>query len=350
MDDGSEMTTQDHFGVIMAGGKGTRFWPVSTSSKPKQFLELFGGASMLQLTASRLEKICPRDRILVVTGGKYSELVRDQMPWLPRENLLQEPSGRNTAACIGWAASVLSERGYGDSVMSVVASDHMIEPLSGFVTTMASAADLALEGWLVTIGIRPNRPATGYGYLEAGCPLGNKSWEVSRFVEKPDAVSAALYLDTGRYFWNSGMFIWKTDRILAELGMHLPDLRSGLDQLASTTEPPPGSYDTLPSISIDCGVMEKADRVAMVEALFDWDDIGDWPGSRRAGVRRGEVISADSHDCTVWSDGDRLTVLMGVENLSVVQTDRVTLVMSDDQSQALRDLVRKIEEERPDLA
>ncbi len=343
------MTAQDHFGVIMAGGKGTRFWPASTASMPKQFLELFGGASMLQLTASRLEKICPRERILVVTGSRYSGLVTEQLPWLATENLLSEPSGRNTAACIGWAACVLSERGYGDKVMTVVASDHLIEPLSGFVTTMEKAADLAAGDWLVTIGVRPDRPATGYGYLETGSQLGSGSWEVSRFVEKPDAATAESYVSSGRFFWNSGMFVWKPERILDELGRHLPDLRRGLDPLAGMTAPPLNRYDVLPSISIDNGVMEKADRVAMVEALFDWDDVGDWPGSRRAGVRKGEVMSVDSHDCTVWSDGERLTVLMGVGNLSVVQTDRVTLVMSDDMSQDLRDLVRKIEEERPDL-
>jgi mannose-1-phosphate guanylyltransferase len=350
MEDGSQMSGEYRvFGVIMAGGRGTRFWPASTAEVPKQFLELFGGASMLQLAASRMEAVCPRDRIIVVTGGRYADLVRGQVPWVLPGNLLLEPSGRNTAPCIGWAAAVLRERGYDDGIMAVVASDHRIEPVSGFAATMESAVRTAADGWLVTIGVRPDRPATGYGYIEAGEAIGNGAVKVGRFVEKPDAVTAASYAGSGRFYWNSGMFVWRTDRILEEISVHLPSLYAGLEGLGGAAAPPPGLYASLESVSIDYGVMEKADRVAMVPAGFEWDDVGDWPGSRRARVGRGEVLSVGSHDCTVWSDDGRLTVLLGVEGISVVQTDRVTLVMDDGMSQDLRDVVRRLAEERPDL-
>jgi mannose-1-phosphate guanylyltransferase len=350
MDDGSEMSGERLvFGVIMAGGRGTRFWPASTSGMPKQFLELFGGASMLQLAASRMEAVCPRDRIIVVTGSRYEDLVRGQLPWILPGNLMLEPSGRNTAPCIGWAATILRERGFGDGIMAVVASDHRIEPVSGFAETMESAVGTAADGWLVTIGVKPDRPATGYGYIEAGEAIGNGAVRVVRFVEKPDAATAASYAGSGRFYWNSGMFVWRTDRILEEISTHLPGLYSGLERLGGTTSPPSGLYSALESVSVDYGVMEKADRVAMVPAGFEWDDVGDWPGSRRARVGRGEVMSVGSRDCTVWSEDGRLTVLLGVEGISVVQTDRVTLVMDDSMSQDLRDVVRRLEEERPDL-
>jgi len=336
-------------GVIMAGGRGTRFWPASTAGKPKQFLRLLGQRSMLQLTADRLEHICGRDRIIVVSSSRHGDLVREQLPWLPKENLLLEPSGRNTAACIGWTAETLLKRGMSDSVMVVVASDHRIKPVSGFVSTMEVAIALAEQGWLVTIGIEPLRAATGYGYLEEGESLGDGAWRVSRFREKPDKETAEEYVRSGKFYWNSGMFVWRVDRILDEIGRHIPDLLDGLAAISGQISPPLNRYDALPSVSIDCGVMEKADRVLMVRARFEWDDVGDWPGSRRAGVSRGDLISVDSDDFTVWNEGGSLTVLMGVHGITVVETDLVTLVMSDEHSQDLREFVGRMEEERPDL-
>lgn len=336
------------FGVIMAGGRGTRFWPVSTRKLPKQFLRLTGERTMLQETASRFEGLCGHGEIMVVTGSDHRKTVQDQLPWIRTENLLLEPSGRNTAACIGWAAKTLIDRGCGSDLMVVLPSDHVIDDPQGFRNTLTRAARPAIDGKLVTIGITPDHPATGYGYLEKGKSLDEGVFEVSSFREKPDLETASEYIASGRYFWNAGMFIWRADVIMEEIARNLPGLHEQLLQLGPGTCPDPEQYDALPSISIDYGVMENADKVVMVPALFGWNDIGDWPSARRCGVGRGEVLAIDSGNSIVWNRG-KLTVLLGVSDISVVETDSVTLIMSDEYSQKLREVVAELEEKKPDL-
>ncbi len=336
------------FGVIMAGGRGTRFWPLSTRKLPKQFLRLTGDRTMLQETASRFEGLCGHGEIMVVTGNDHRDTVIEQLHWIRNENLLLEPSGRNTAACIGWAAKTLVERGCGSDLMVVVPSDHVIDSPDGFRSTILEAAQPAKDGKLVTIGIIPDRPATGYGYLEKGKSFGEGVYEVSSFREKPGLETASVYLSSGRYFWNAGMFIWRADVIMAEIARYLPGLSEELRKLGTETCPDPVKYSALQSISIDCGVMEKADNVVMVPAQFEWNDIGDWPSARRCGVGRGEVLSIDSENTTVWNGG-KLTVLMGVKDVSIVETDSVTLIMSDEYSQRLRKVVDGLEDTKPDL-
>lgn len=336
------------FGVIMAGGRGTRFWPVSTRKLPKQFLRLTGDRTMLQETASRFEGLCGHSEIMVVTGADHRDTVLEQLQWIGKENLLLEPSGRNTAACIGWAAKTLVDRGCGSDLMVVVPSDHVIDSADGFRNTILEAAEPAKDGKLVTIGITPDRPATGYGYLEKGKSFSEGVYRVSSFREKPDLKTASEYLSDGRYLWNAGMFIWRADVIIEEIARHLPGLSEELWKLSPGTSPTPEQYDALQSISIDYGVMENSDNVVMVPAQFGWNDIGDWPSARRCGVGRGEVLALDSGNTTVWNGG-KLTVLMGINNVSIVETDSVTLIMSDEYSQKLRDIVVELEDTKHEL-
>jgi mannose-1-phosphate guanylyltransferase len=334
--------------VIMAGGRGTRFWPVSTKKRPKQFLDLLGEMTMLQLTAERARAVSGAEEVYVVAGSDHAGLVWAQLPWLPTANLLLEPVGRNTAACIAWSASVLAARGRGSGPMLVVPSDHRVADTEGFAQTVSDALPAAMDGWLTTIGIRPDRPATGYGYLRRGERVGGAAWRVDLFREKPDAETARSYLESGEYLWNAGMFLWRVDRVREELRRHLPQVAESAESLSEQTAPAMEEYAGIRSVSIDYGVMERADRVAMVEARFDWDDVGDWIAARRVGAGRGRVMEVESGDCTVWNP-KRLTVLLGVSGLSVVETDRATLVMSDGYAQRLKEVVARLEREEPDL-
>jgi mannose-1-phosphate guanylyltransferase len=333
--------------VVMAGGRGTRFWPASTRLRPKQFIDLVGGGTMLQMTVSRLSGLCGLERVLIVTGAGFADEVLGQVPGLPVSNLLLEPMPMNTSACIGWAAKVAAERWGRDTVMSVMPSDHIISPASGFVETILGAVEPAREGWLVTVGVRPDRAATGYGYIKPGEPLDGYH-PVEAFVEKPSPEVARAFLEAGSHFWNAGIFVWRASAILDAISEYLPALSEGLGRLGSDTRADPEIYGSLPAISIDYGIMEKSSRVAMVEAGFAWDDVGDWPALRRSGACRGEVISLDSTDCTVWNP-DSLTVMLGVSGISVVRSGGVVLVMADEYAQKLRDLVGTVERQHPEL-
>ncbi|HOP26353.1 MAG TPA: sugar phosphate nucleotidyltransferase [Candidatus Sabulitectum sp.] len=342
------MKSSELFPVIMAGGRGTRFWPASVKRRPKQFMDLLGGGTMIQLTAARFMGLAEQNNVMVVTGAEHGETVLEQMPWIARENLLLEPAGRNTAPCIGWAAETLRRRGLGHCIMIIAASDHMISPVQGFRNTLEKAVKLAEEGCLCTIGIPPDHPATGYGYIRRG-KAKEPGWTIRSFTEKPDLQTAADYLRSGEYLWNSGMFVWKADAFLHELEKHMPGLYRDLVKLPDTTAPSLEVYGALDAISVDYGVMEKTSLGVMVEAEFSWSDIGDWPGARKAGVKRGESMLIDSDDVLVYDETGRLTVVVGLKGASVVSTDRVTLVMADSDSQSIRDVVKELEESRPEL-
>lgn len=342
------MSKKGLFAVIMAGGRGTRFWPASTISRPKQFMDLLGGGTMLQKTAARFAALSGPEGILVVTGAAHKSIAENQLPLLPKSNLLLEPVGRNTAACIGWAAETLKRRGFGNSIMIVAASDHKIEPLSGFEQTIDSAVTLAEMGYLCTIGITPDRAATGYGYVQIGEEVspGNK---VKSFREKPDKETAAGYVNSGDYLWNSGMFIWRVDFFLEEFEKHMPELYRDIQQLPDSTNPSLAEYGALESQSIDYGVMEKTEKAVVVPAKFKWSDIGDWPGARGAGVSKGESLLIDSKNTLVFDETGRLTVVVGLNNVSVISTEKAILVMSDPGSQKIKDVVCSLEKSRPDL-
>ncbi len=349
MDSGDvRMSNNRIFAVIMAGGRGTRFWPASTKSRPKQFMDLLGGGTMLQKTAARFTNISGPEGVLVVTGADHRTIAASQLPLLPQRNLLLEPAGRNTAACIGWAAETLRRRGSGESIMIVAASDHRIEPVDGFEKTIRNAVILAEKGYLCTIGITPDNPATGYGYIQIGEPVqpGNK---VRSFREKPDAATAAEYLKSGDYLWNSGMFIWRVDSFLEEFKRYMPELYRDIQNLPDTTTPSMDEYGALESQSIDYGVMEKTDKAVVVPALFQWSDIGDWPGARGAGVEKGESLIIDSENTLVFDETGRLTVIVGLNNVSVVSTDKAVLVMSDSSAQKIKEVVTSLEQSRPEF-
>ncbi|MCD4706379.1 MAG: mannose-1-phosphate guanylyltransferase [Candidatus Sabulitectum sp.] len=336
------------FAVIMAGGRGTRFWPASTKLRPKQFMDLLGGGTMLQKTAGRFAGISGPENILVITGSDHKTIASNQLPLLSKRNLLLEPVGRNTAACIGWAAETLKRRGFGESVMVVAASDHRIEPLNGFEKTIRNAIKLAEKGYLCTIGITPDNPATGYGYIQTGEVI-QPGKKIKSFREKPDSATAVEYLKSGDYLWNSGMFIWRVDSFLEEFKKYMPELYNDIQKLPDTTSPSMEDYSALESQSIDYGIMEKTDKAVVVPALFQWSDIGDWPGARGAGVSKGESLVINSENTLVFDETGRLTVIIGLDNVSVVSTDKAILVMSDSNSQKIKEIVTSLEQSRPDL-
>jgi len=285
---------ENAYAVIMAGGKGERLWPLSTPERPKQFLRLLGDRSMLQETVARVSPVVPAERILVVTSTEHVGLVREQLPEIPEENIVPEPVGRGTATCVALAAFAVQSRAP-DGVMLALPADHVIAAPKRFRALLSAAIQVAAEGThLVTFGIPPDRPETGYGYIQAVEPWqGNRQPGtidvlcVERFTEKPDLETARQFVDEGTYYWNSGMFIWRTDTVLEEIQQHMPDLHRALAVL------PPRfgdrdfhtclaeTYDRLPSQSIDRGVMEKSDRILLIPARdIGWNDVGGWEALR----------------------------------------------------------------------
>jgi len=343
--------------VIMAGGAGTRFWPLSRRSRPKQLLPLLGGRSLLAATVDRLRPLVPAQRIVVVTGAEVAGAVRAELPELPAENVLVEPEGRDTAACIGWVAWRLAER-HPEAVMLVVPADHVIPDGDAFRRAMADAAATAhAGGGLVTIGIRPTRAETGFGYLELGAPpatIGAHAvYPVARFVEKPARERAEEMLAAGTYRWNGGLFAWRVAAIRDAIRAHLPQLADGLDAMMGDAavlgeaEAVARHYSTLARTSIDFGVMEKARDVSAVAVDFAWSDVGSWVGLAEvldpAGgeVRLGDTVGVDSEGTVLVSDGP-LVAAVGVRDLVVVATRDAVLVVPKDQSQRVKELVEML--------
>jgi len=346
------------YAVILAGGKGERFWPMSTARRPKQLLNLMGERSFLALAVERVRDIIPPERVLVITNAELVEASRAAAPELPPENIVGEPVGRDTAAAVALAA-VLVEARDPKGVFCTLTADHVIGDLDVFRHTLQASADLAArEEVIVTIGIKPTEPSTSYGYIEAGDqregPEGVAFFRARRFVEKPDEDTAQRYLDTGRYYWNSGMFVWSPSTLRAGFKRHAPHLRHLMDDLrpfvgaADFTDRVSAVYAALERISIDYALLEKSDNIVMAKGVFAWDDLGSWPALERhfakdedANVRVGDVQVLDAQRNIVFSEG-RLTALIGVEDLVVVQTDRVTLVCPKGRAQEIKAMVRQL--------
>ncbi len=330
------------YAVVMAGGKGTRFWPRSREKRPKQLLNIVGRRSMLQQTVARIGSLLPAENVLVVAGANHGKEVRTQLSGLPDENVVLEPVGRNTAACIGLAALLVHHRDPA-AIMVVLPADHLIIDEDLFLGTLRSAVAVARRKQvLVTLGIRPLAPETGYGYIETGesegAVQGHSFYRVRSFHEKPDPEKAKQYLEKGNFFWNSGMFVWQAAVVLEAMRKHLPGLHADLQKLEpflGTGEFDAGIkriYPDLESISIDYGVMEKADNVLMVPADFGWNDLGTWasmkqiwPRDDQDNVHQGQVLALGSQHNVVYSP-DRLCVLLGVDDLIVVDTEDALLV------------------------
>ncbi|HLE74013.1 MAG TPA: sugar phosphate nucleotidyltransferase [Anaerolineales bacterium] len=354
---------ENFYAVIMAGGGGTRLWPLSRQARPKQMLQLIDDHTLFQMAVRRLESIFPPEHILVVTNAQHSVELLKQVPQLSEANFLLEPQPRGTAAAIGLAAAFLHNQRPG-SLMAVLTADHYIGNPAEFHRHLLAAAQLAQAGHLVTLGIEPLYPATQYGYIQKGDPLGVvdgfQAYQVRRFKEKPEAAEAQRMLASGDFSWNSGMFIWKTERIWEEFKQHLPDLFTALDQISQSWDKP--GFDRVikelwPRIAaqtIDYGIMEHARDVAVIPAKdLAWNDVGSWSslfdvmhvdGDGNL-ILHGQHVGLDSHDSLVHSNAqERLIVTVGINDLVVVDTGDVLLICARDRSQDLRKIIAMLKE------
>ena len=346
------------YAVIMAGGIGSRFWPASRKERPKQFLSVFGEATLIQNTIARLQGLVPPERCLVVTHERYVQQTKDQLPAVPEENILAEPISRNTAPCIAYAAAVLKKRDP-DATLIVLPADHVIRNVRRFHEVLQAGLDKAQEGQaLVTVGIAPTHPETGYGYIqfdgsvseadEEGVP---QAYPVRTFAEKPDIATAERFLDSGDFLWNSGMFIWRADTILNQMSAHLPEAHAAFAAVpgalgtADEDAAVRSAFADSPAISIDYGVMERASEVYVVPGSFGWNDVGDWRAvyelsdkNEHGNAVEGNAIVHDASRCYVKS-GERLVVLVGIHDAVVVDTDDAVLVCNRDSTQQVKNVV-----------
>ncbi len=345
------------FALILAGGTGSRLWPRSRTHHPKQFLDLTGDLTMLQQSQTRLLPLIQPSHTYIATGQQYAETVARQLPDVPAANVLLEPVGRGTAAAIGLAALHIRRRSP-EAVMAVLTADHLIRDTETFRRSLESASHIASEGWLVTLGIHPDYPETGYGYIERGDFLGMagefEGFRVQRFVEKPDSERAQAYLEAGNYDWNSGMFIWQAGRILDEMSRHMPDLHAGLMRIDAAIGTPDYElallevFPQLPTTTIDYGIMEKAEKVAVLPVEIGWNDVGSWsavydvlPKNRGNNAVVGQHLSLDTTNSLIYSP-NRLVATVGVDNLVIIDTEDVLLVMRRDRAQDVRKLVEML--------
>jgi len=346
----------------MAGGVGSRFWPWSRESRPKQMLALAAQRSMVAETVARLRGVVAPQNILVVTNRRLVSAIAAELPELPRGSILGEPAGRNTAPCIGWATLEVMHR-CPDAVVAVLPADHVIGPRREFCRDLLAGFEVADRSrLLVTFGIRPTAPATGYGYLRAGRVLAGHcaARHVGAFVEKPSLALAKRYIDSGRYFWNSGMFAWRADVLWRELGEHLPGLARSLKAMERTRKPEGRGriarsdldrvYPRLESISIDYGVLERSRNVAMLPAGFSWSDIGSWeataelwPLDSAGNASRDPLLAVDSKRNVVATGGKRVA-LLGVNDLVIVDAGDVLLVCPRGRCQEVRSIVGRLAE------
>ena len=354
-----------HYAVIMAGGSGTRFWPMSRQNRPKQLLRLLSGQPLIQGTVERVRPLVPPDRMLVVCNRAYLDAMKAMLPEIPRENFIGEPVGRNTSACVALAAVELGRRDP-DSVMCVLPADHHIHNEARFQKLLETALKGAAGAQLlVTFGIIPSQPHTGYGYIYAAETMttvdGVGFLRAERFIEKPPRSLAEEYLNQGHHYWNSGIFVWRTDLILDELRQYVPDVLNPIAEFAGAggrfSAEVPGfeaMFARLPAISIDYGVMEKSRRVSLIRGDFGWNDVGSWdaleeilPGdSGNISVGEGAVL-IDSRRNIVYGDGI-LVACLGVDDLVVVATGDAVLVTRKDRAQDVRQIVEKLREKQLD--
>ena len=345
--------------VIMAGGKGERFWPRSRRNMPKQFLSLTDdGKTMIQLTVERIKPLVTIEDVFIVTNKDYKALVKEQLPSLPEENIILEPMAKNTAPCIGLASMYIKKK-YEDAVMVVLPSDHLIKFNGIFVNTLKDAIEVAEQkNNIVTIGITPTYPETGYGYINFGKEKentkNNNVYEVERFVEKPNIELAKEYLFSGKFLWNSGMFVWKASTILAQFQHFLPDMYQGLIEIEETigTEEEESTlerkfHDFTP-VSIDFGIMEKAEDIYTIPGSFGWDDVGSWLALERfnktndnGNVIQGNVISIETKN-SIIQGSKKLIATVGIDNLIVVDTDDALLICEKENAQDIKRVLENL--------
>lgn len=348
----------------MAGGSGTRFWPRSKTLKPKQYLNIFGESSLLQDTIERFVSFTEKENIYIVSSATQAEVLEEQAQMLPKQNLIYEPVGKNTLPCIGLAA-MYAERENPDGVMVVSPSDHLINNTELFKETVLSAVKIADErDGIVTLGITPTYPATGYGYVQTAEDItGNeqiKQFKVERFVEKPDESTATKYLNQGGFYWNSGLFVFKVSVFLEAMEKHAPTLYADLRKIQADFGNPsyPQTLDTIyravESISVDYGIMEHAKNIFLVEGNFDWNDLGSWESvyltdtkDENGNAGSGEVILENTKNSYVYSDKN-LVAVVGLEDVIVVQDGNTTLVCKRENAEDVKKIVEQLKKDNKD--
>ena len=350
--------------VLMVGGAGTRFWPLSRRKTPKYLLPIVGEKSMLEQTVERVEPLIPPERIFCITSQSQAPGIRRALPRLPKANVIGEPMGRDSAACVA-LASVIVHNLDPDATLLCMPGDNLIQQAGTFRQVVRAAARVAQTGSLVTFGIKPAAPETRFGYIQRGARIpagkGPKAFKVKRFTEKPDLKTAKKMLRTGQYYWNSGNFVWRADVILGEFAAHAPKLHAAVERVrpALGTKREAAAirreYAKLEKISIDYAVMEKAADVAVVEATFDWDDVGSWtalerhhPRDKAGNTLIGKTLMLDDADCIVSSDAGHLVAAVGMKDVIIVHTKDATLVCPKDRANDVKAVVQEIERLKQD--
>ncbi|MDD3154737.1 MAG: sugar phosphate nucleotidyltransferase [Victivallaceae bacterium] len=354
------------FAVIMAGGRGERFWPLSREARPKQFLKLLSDHALIRECYLRVRQLIPAENVMVVTSRRYLQLCRENLPELPEENLIGEPLGRNTAACAALAAGIVKRRAGKDAVILTMPSDHVIENTEAFQRQMeASAQFVRAHGGLMTFGIVPTYPATGFGYIRSGKVVGETGSilfrAVASFHEKPSLAVAQEYLAGGQYLWNSGIFVWPVAQLEREFARYAPEFSVFLEKTAKTppeelNEMLTGEYPDLPSNSIDRAVFEKSDAARLSPAVFDWDDVGGFANLKRhlptdadGNARRGRVLFADAENSLGIADDKHTVIVAGLNKISVVQDGSVVLVAPLEYAEKARAVIDQVRREHPEL-
>jgi len=348
--------------LIMAGGTGTRFWPASRRERPKQLLPIAPGSkeSLLESTIRRILPMCAEERILVVTGQRLLDATRASLSAFPKVTVVAEPLARNTAPCIGWGTALIARRDPRAIVMALP-SDHHVKDEAAFRAAVERAAGSAEAGPVTTLGIQPNRPETGFGHIEASDEVSPGVRRAVRFVEKPTRERAEEYMQSGRYFWNSGMFFYRASVMLEAIAVHLPELAKGIARIETAAQRGPDAEDaetravfpTLPNISIDYGVMEKLELIHVVPAEFGWSDVGSWQAAWELGSPDAAGNVADAGAVLVDASGNlvrdlssrkrRAIALVGVRDLCIIETDDALLVVPRERAQEVRKVVEELE-------
>ncbi len=349
--------------MIMAGGKGERFWPKSRLKRPKQLLPITGEKSMIEETVDRVIPVSSFENIFISTNSLLDKEIKDILKDIPEDNYIVEPEPRDTAPAIAFATAVIDKK-YPGSVMAVLPADHYIPDSKTFQEDLKIAGDISREtGCLITFGIKPVRIETGYGYIELGevinSSFDNSAYEVKSFKEKPDFLTAKSYVEKGNFVWNSGMFVWTTTAIREAFEKYLPEAFEGILKIqeamdkGNLKEELPEIFKKLPKISIDYGVMEKAENVLCMKARFGWDDVGSWPALERVytpdennNISKGLWVGEDTKNSIIWGDEENLIVTLGVSNLVVVKERDSILIMDKNKAQNLKKVVEKLKEDK----
>jgi mannose-1-phosphate guanylyltransferase len=341
--------------LIMAGGIGSRFWPLSREDNPKQFLSIVSESSMIRLTVDRLLKKINISDIYIVTTASQVDLVKSHIPELNSLNIIVEPFGMNTAPCLALSLAWIKGKYDENEIMLVAAADHLISDTEEFYNCLHYAHNIASQNWLVTFGIKPSYPATSYGYIELGDKVGEKFYRAKKFVEKPDKAEAELYLQSGRHLWNSGMFAWKLGNISDAFTKFQPYICEVLEDIKKVWKTDyklrdiTSLYKQMPKIPVDIAIMEKSDNIAVVPSDFGWSDVGGWkalhnisPKDENDNYFKSRSLTIDSRDNYVYSD--KLVTMIGVNHLVLIETEDVILVADKERSEEVKKIVKFLDE------